>query len=192
MNNQADNRRNNTILSLIGLTALIIAIILTLLSMLYGNTTIVEGGDIKTTQSLTCESDQVVYPFFENDKANKRLLKISVIMHDDKVDTISLVYKLYYDDNRMIDGFTTSLHSAITESFGADGLEADALGATYSVLSDAAQMLLYAEARNINEVTNKYFLLENVKDVYEKDNVLKAYGAKGLKCVLNEQDNNNK
>ena len=183
MNNQTDNRRSNTILSLIGLTALIIAIVLTILSMLYGNTTIVEGGDVKTTQSLTCESDQIVYPFFKNDKANGRLLKISVIMHDDKIDTISLVYKLYYDDNRMIDGFTTSLHSAITESFGADGLEADALGVTYSSFSDSIQMTLYTESKSLDGITNKYFLLEDSYGNYDKDTILQVYKARKLKCT---------
>lgn len=170
-----------------GVTLIILAIIAFVAFLLHGSSIIVSGGgNITITHSVSCEGDGIKYPFGNSDGADKKTLSVKMVLNGDKMSTISLVYKLYYDDISKIERARTNFNSTINKAFSEDGLEAGAFGATYSALSDNMQMTLYAKAKDIDEVASKYFLLEDTKGDYEKSQILKVYSERGLSCIINE------
>ena len=171
----------------VAIALIVIVVVMIIIALTHGDMTVKNSGSITKVKSLRCESEQVKYPFY-NDSADKRMMRINIVMSDNGINSVSLVYRLYYDNlgEEMISRYTTGLQSTISESFGADGLKTNALNVTYSTFSDSTQMTLYTEARDINNVTKKYFLLEDIKDNYKVEDISKKYRDKGLICNLSE------
>lgn len=145
-----------------------------------------DGGMVETTRSISCESEENVYPFFRNDGAKSRNMKIKAVFSDDKLDKVSLIYRLKYDGEKTIEQMATKYDIVMNEAFDEDGLGGDALGASYSRLEDAVQMNLYAEANLINGITAKYFLLEGLSGHYSIDSLAENYNKMGFSCIINE------
>lgn len=181
--NESNNKRFWLFVSGIGLCAL--AVVFLILFLLQGETKYSdsEGSTIKT-QSITCAGDDITYPFQTASKSGA--IKIHTVLNDDKLKSVSLVYKLYYSDPTVIEQVTTRMNADMNRAFGENGLGADALGVTYSPLSDSVQMTLYAERKNLNSSTAKFFLLEGSSGDYKKDEILQIYGGKNLDCALSE------
>ena len=75
------HNKNNSVSAIIfaGAVFLIIALVLGVLFLMGGNTTTIIGDSgFDAVQSITCENDNVIYPFFQDD-AYKRYLKINMI-----------------------------------------------------------------------------------------------------------------
>lgn len=185
MNNQSEsnNKRSWLFVSGIGLCAL--AVVFLILFLLQGKTKYSDskGSTIKT-QSITCASDNVVYPF--QTASGGGAIKIHIVLNDDKLKSISLVYRLYYSDSSAIEQETTRLNADMNRAFGENGLGVDALGVTYSPLADSVQMTLYTERKSLNSDSAKFFLLEESSGDYTKDKILRIYGDKNLNCALSE------
>ena len=183
------HNKNNSVSAIIfaGAVFLIIALVLGVLFLMGGNTTTIIGDSgFDAVQSITCENDNVIYPFFQDD-AYKRYLKINMILKDNELETISLIYKIYFDDSSTIERNNNNFRATMNKSFGAYGLRADSLNATYSSLSDAVQLSLYAERDDINDVTSRYLLLDEINGNYEKNDIVKVYNSIGLDCIINEK-----
>ncbi len=185
MNNQneSNNKRFWLFVSGIGLCAL--AVVFLILFLLQGETKYSdsEGSTIKT-QSITCVGNNITYPF--QTAPGNGTVKIHAILNDDKLKSISLVYELHYSDPKIVEQETTKLNADMNRAFGANGLGADALGATYLSLTDLVQMTLYTERKSLNSNSAKFFLLGESSGNYEKDEILQIYGDKNLDCALSE------
>ena len=108
-----------------------------------------------------------------------------MVFNEKKLDSLSLIYRLYYDNNDKITGSEAVNHADMNKSFTKDGLSNDAFGATYAILNDSMQMTLNANKKQINGATAKYFLLDEVTN-YSKDNLKEHYESKGFKCKDNK------
>ncbi|MBR0431100.1 hypothetical protein IJJ05_02335, partial [Candidatus Saccharibacteria bacterium] len=64
------------------------------------------------------------------------------------------------------------------------GLGPDALEAKYARLSDGMKMSLYANSKNINDISSKYFYLENIER-YDLSSIQTLYQGLGFNCKLN-------
>lgn len=189
MDNNLDNKNDNSALTIViaGVILLVIAAVLVFFFLLNGNiVSVASNSNIKAVQSVVCENDNVIYPFFQ-DVADGHHLKINMILEDDELDTISLVYKLYYKDVAVIEQENVNFRVAMGKSFGANGLGADSLNATYSSLPDAVQLTLYAEQNDISDVASRYLLLDEIDGDYKKDAIVKVYNSIGLNCIINEK-----
>jgi len=144
------------------------------------------GSTIKTTQSLTCEGNNIVYPILQSINSDKKDMKINVIFDGDRVGSLSLVYKLYYSDVSSIDRASVNARIIMNESFDGAGLGSDALGVTYSKLDDAMQFGLYAQGTDINGATAKYFMIDSYDSKLDKDFLEKNYNNEGLKCTARQ------
>ena len=170
---------------LFGLCLVLVAIVLVILLFLNGNTTIENAdSDVTSTTALSCDSSKVVYPFFSYDNSKKKELKINVLFVNNKIDSISLIYNLYYGTQEEIAKSETLNHAEMNQSFVAKSLGPDAFGANYSKLNDSMQMTLNAEGRELNELSGKFFLLEKAGSSYDKDSLSKLYNSKGLNCTI--------
>ena len=112
-------------------------------------------------------------------------LKINMVMQGDKMDTISFIYKQFFDTHDAVQEATMFNRIAMDKSFASDSLGMEALGRTQVNLDDAAQLTLYTERQKINSQTAKYFMLEDASGSYGKDTLMKVYRNKGLKCTEN-------
>lgn len=176
---------DKTVLQSLGLCLLIIAVILIVIFFLNGSTTIYnDGGEIATTESITCESSEVSYPFFAFDNSDRKQLKINVLLSNNKIDQLSLIYRLYYNSSSDINTSETLNHANMNKHFGISGLTADALGAKYSKLDDSLQLTLNSKAKEINEISAKYYLLDEAANYYNKETITKNYNSKGLDCTI--------
>lgn len=163
---------------------LIVACVLVILFFLHGDTTVTKvENNIETMQSLVCEGHGIPYPFFLYDNAKDKSLKISAIFDDDKLNEISFVYRLSYDNSLQVKESEARNHAALGTSFGRDSLSVDALDVNFSILENVMQMSLYTEVGDMDVVKSKYFLLEDANGAYGIDDVVKIYTNKGLDCV---------
>ncbi len=180
------SKENNTtkkiIYAILGVLLIVVAVVLVILFLLRGNTTISDSTrtDI-VTESLSCEANDVEYPIFTFDKSDKKSFKINMVFGEKKLDTLSLIYRLYYSNTDDITESEVTNHIAMNESFADDGLQPNSFGAVFATLNDSMQMTLNAVKKQINGSSAKYFLLEEVAN-YSKDNLKKHYESKGFEC----------
>lgn len=143
-----------------------------------------EAQGTKFIKSITCETKDFSYPFFTYDEAKGRNLRIIAAYDDEKLESISLQYFLYYDDSATIVGSEAHNHAAMNIAFGSDGMEADSLGASYAILNDKLKFSLYAMSDNITETAQKYFLLDGASDL-KIETIQDKYAKLGIECVSN-------
>lgn len=184
--NKTKKRIGSEVFVAIGMFLVIVAVVLLLAFFLRGQTTVSgENPDVKSTISLNCVSDDYKYDFFPYDNSDNKNLKIDIIFENEKVSSASLVYMLYYQNVESITESDAENHASMNINFSKDGLEADALNANFSKLSDGLKMSLYANIEDINDVTSKYFLLDYFDKGYTIKNIQRIYESKGLICKSN-------
>lgn len=140
--------------------------------------TVVEN---KTTQTVTCESNTMEYPFFSFDESSRKSLRILAVMNEDTLQTISLQYMLYYDNDELIEKSESLNHAAMNMEFGRKGLASDAIGATYAKLSDGLRFNLYQTTENMVDAEKEYLLLDGISD-YSTANLIQMYSSLGMNC----------
>ncbi len=177
---------------LIGLLLLIAAAVFIIIFLVNGQTKVTgEFPEDEFMISTSCEADNVVYPFFKNN-SSKEKASIKIVSNDKKIDTLSLVYYLYYDTEDEITKSRDENHYAMNVSFDQAGLEPDALGANYSRLADSFKFSLFAKANILNSKTAKFFLLDGIdgNDGLKYDTAVSMYKSQGFKCTENKNNNN--
>ena len=186
-NNTKNNKsKNRWIYFLIGILCLVAAVVLLIIYLLQGRITVTnEGGEIETTESITCTSDKVSYPYFKEDDSKKKDLKINAIFNDNKLDVMTLTYQLSYDDENQAKQASAEHHAELNKQFYEDSMDADSLGTHFSVIKGIMQLSLRAESKEITGVTSKYFLIDNTSGIHKKDSLVKIFSNKGLNCTIN-------
>lgn len=185
MGDSPHKKRTINWLMLVGLALIIIAIIFFISFLMHGEVKI-DGQypEPKKSESITCEANGLSYPFFKYDNSNEKNITIRVAFNNDELDSISLVYMLYYSDDAKIVISEAENHGAMNLKFQSEGLGPDALEAKYARLSDGMKMSLYANSKNINDISSKYFYLENIER-YDLSSIQTLYQGLGFNCKLN-------
>ena len=165
---------------------LIFAVVVIILLASFFSQNKIENGSrteiIEQTKSLTCESNQYLYPFLKFDESDRKELKIVVTFNDDTFKVISLQQTLYYSDPELVMQSEAMNHAGLNVSFGENGLETDAFEANYAMLEDAMRFGIYGERNSVDDVGMQYFLLETI-DKYDYEQIRNAYENLGLICV---------
>ena len=176
---------------IVGILLFVLAIVLIIIFFVKGQVTVTgDFPDNEKTVSATCTSSTIGYPFFANNEAAKKDMSIKIVANEDKVDTLSLLYYLYYGSEDAITSSRDVNHYAVNKAFEEAGLEADALGANYSRLADSFKFTLFAKAPDLNSTTVKFFLLDGIKieDGIKYSTTKSMYKALGFKCTENNVD----
>ncbi len=168
----------------IGTSLLLTAIVLILCFFLQGETKVTDSGTtVEASKSLTCEAEGMQYPFFEYDNSTKKTTKINATFSGNKLDTISLIQGLYYNNSDEIARSEAENHSALNLKTQGEGLGPDAFGANYAKLSDRLKFSMYAKAEKLEYETVKYFELDWVESgTYNLPTMEKIYTEKGFNC----------
>jgi flagellar basal body-associated protein FliL len=185
-NSKNNNPKRGWIFLLMGILCVVVALVLIIVYFMHGKiTTTNNGGEIETTESITCTSDQIAYPYFKADESKKKDLKINAVFNNGKLDTITLTYQLDYDDEVQAEQASAEHHAELNKKFYEDSMNADALGTHFSVIKETMQLSLRAESKEITGVTSKYFLIDNTSGNHKKDSLVKIFSNKGLNCTIN-------
>lgn len=182
-----NRNKNNWLWVLLGIIFIVVAVVLVILFLLQGKTFMsTSDGELKNTSALSCTGTDIEYPFIVNDTKNHSM-KIKIIFQSGQLNTISLTYQMYYDSVSKIEQNVTDSSIALDKAFYQDGLPPDSLGSKFSALSNSAQMSIFSEAANLNDITAKYFLLEDTENNYTQNNLKEAYEEKGLECIAKNE-----
>lgn len=173
---------------IISLGLICIAVVCFIIFFLHGGTTVIENGGGDTTQErLVCKSTSTAYPLFTYDNSNGKSMEISATFKDKELETISLIYKLFYDDTKLINESESFNHAALNTLSQDEGLGPDAFDAKFSKLKDSLQLSLYVNSSNINNKSLKYFMLDSLNNKpYTQDMLSKAYTKQGFTCEAQE------
>ncbi len=165
---------------------IVVSVVSVFIFLLHGETTHNNtNGNIDSTSYLVCESDRVEYPFYVDKEAIGTNIKINATFNASGLDTISLVYQVNYNGQDLVKNGLVQMHIAMNDAFGKYSLASDSFGATYSNLEKTAQLGLYAEKREINDVRARFFMLDGINGAYNRDNITKLYNSKGIDCLIN-------
>lgn len=174
-------------LATIGISLILTAVVLVLWFLLRGETTVTGGWtESVETVALSCEGNDVNYPIFSSE--TKGSVKINAIFGDDKIDTISLIWRAQYEnDQARVEG-QVKASRAMEEAFVAVGMAIDSLDAVYSGLDDDVfQMSLYGKHKDLDNRTYKFFMLSELTNgEYSLDMVKRVYKNKSLNCVVKD------
>lgn len=179
-----EKKVSRTFLVIVGIILVCVAITCFVLFMINGET------KIKSTQSknkylerLVCESDNTTYTLFSYDNSVSKNLKITMTFNEKKLDTISLIYKLKYDDIDEVGKSESINHGKFNTTSQEDGLGPDAFGAVFSKLKETLQLSLYASDSDIDSKALKYFMLDNLASAsYNLEKITDVYANLGLNC----------
>lgn len=168
-----------------GILLICAAVICLLISLMYGKTTVTNiYGDEEERENLICESHITAYPLFSYDNSDSKTLKINVIFEADKIASISLIYKLNYNNEAETKKSESVNHGSLNTLSQNEGLGPDAFEAKYSKLSDGLQLSLFASGEEITTKALKYFMLEGLTPSYTKEGVKEIYASQGLNCEV--------
>lgn len=176
-------KRKIDIKLLFGLFLVLVAVVLLVLFLTQGETTVTGGfPNNEKSVSMTCGSTAIKYPFFIEDNPTRKVLEVKIVASGDRVDKIGLVYQLYFNSENAIKESRDRNHYEMNRLFGEDKLEADALGAMYSKMSDSFKFSLFAESEELDKTTAKYFMLDDTSDI-KYSTLKKYYQTKGFTCT---------
>ena len=175
----------------VGVLLIVVAVFLLVWFLLNGERTVTGGypGSEKVA-ALSCFSQNKAYPVLEgeNDHTEVKDLKIDAIFNGQELNTVALVYMLYYHTSEQIDANESKLHVAMNDAFSDDNLSPDAFSANYNKLPNGLKITLYATRSEITENAAKYFLLDfDKKNPLTLDSMKKNYEEKDFVCSVNDK-----
>ena len=172
-------------LGFLSIVLVCVSVVSILLFLMHGETTVTgvyDGAEVQ--YDLVCESGITAYPLFNYDNSYKKSLKINAIFKSNKISSISLIYKLFYDNQADIDKSESINHAALNLLSQGEGLGPDVYDAKFSKLTDGLQLSLYASGNNITEKALKYFMLSDLTAPYTQEKTARVYANKGLDCEI--------
>ncbi|MBR5647656.1 hypothetical protein IKW73_01805 [Candidatus Saccharibacteria bacterium] len=137
------------------------------------------------TTTLSCQAENVAYPFFEKNDGTSKTLKITASFSNDELSSIYLKYFMAYDSADAIERSEATNHFHVSRMFENDGLAPAAYTSTYNQLDDGLQFSIYASGSEIDEYALKYFMLGGMINLskYSMENVEKVYADGGISCA---------
>lgn len=171
-----------------GMLLVIIAVVLLGWFFLKGETK-VSGNwpEPETAQSVVCEAEGVLYPFFKYDNSDRKTMTVKAIFKNDALYSIALTNMLYYSDIAKIDLSESENHAAVNLKSQAEGLGADVMDSKYSKLDNGMKMSMYALAKDVTSEAAKYLMLDVAPEngQYSLSLIKEIFTKKGFNCVEN-------
>lgn len=179
--------KSGVVMKVAGAVLIVAAVVLLAVFLVNGQTQV--GGAYPapvTSKTLVCETSGLAHPVAGDKFATSSTMKINAIIDGEKLKVISLIYTTNYADEVAAEDGRNEEHAAMNLSYADEGLEVDALGASYSRSGTKVTMSLYATANEVNSVSEKYLLLDGLGTGNYTAKLMKtAYEQKGFKCIEN-------
>ncbi len=180
----AKNHKNVVKVAVSVLSLIIILIITVLIFMIINSKeTYTSDNDNKiSTESIYCYSSSIDAPFFRSAYANTETHEIKVIFDDGLADKITYTYKGTFSNNKDAEQMNADSQARYNIYMGSDG---DKLSATFNVIENTYNVVVYGKAANFDNKIAAIFYLDNLSkklDKYSSDELMRLYKEKGFKC----------
>ena len=141
-------------------------------------------GSKRDSTSLSCFNDNMLYPFFRYDNSSKKEIRVDARFIDEDVESISIKLSMSYGNNDEANTSEIQNRAALGIRLGNDGLNADDLSMSYSTNDGTTIISMYADKAKIDNVTEKYFLIND--DVLKRsaNEYMKLYQTQGFQCAI--------
>jgi|GEM_PF-1551194 len=166
----------------IGLTLILTAVALLVWFFLKGET-VVEGEFLgnDSQNSVTCTIMNRNYFNFKPVDSDGAETKVIMMFDNDKLKTISLLQKYFYNTNKLATSDSSRLSIAVGENLAKKELGYDALSRDVVVNGNTLQMSLYATGDEIDWRNKEFFIIDGSPEVSSE--YIKNYTSKGFNCV---------
>lgn len=173
------------------ITVLIVSIIFTILGIclflwFFANGETTTTGHFpkpETSESLTCESNNIQLPILNTDNTTKTSSKVMVTFTENKLNSISMTYSLYYNSQNQVETSESTNHAKLNLKTQEEGLGPNIFNLHFSKFNDHLEIHMYADSNNITEKTSSYLLLDNIKTL-DKSTIRQNYIDRDFKCVV--------
>ena len=187
MENKTKNKQK-VWLTIIGIFLILISIVSIICFLLSGQTTTTgQTGSIVSSNSLTCEGNNIPYQFLSYDNAKSKNAKITASFNDDKLNAISFSYTLYYGSPEQAEESKTINSAELNVFYGKDGLPANSFSKSLYADNEKTVISLYANTDDFNDRTSKYFIADGLGKNSSFDSFVKKYEEQGFICKQNNQ-----
>lgn len=178
-------------ISLILPAGIILVVVILFVSLLFAmrgeNITVGAWPETESTDSLSCSSNNVEYPFFKYDNSTKKKMEVSMIFENSILKSTSLLYVLYYPNVEEVNRSNAINQNAMGRNMGENGFSTTAFNINYQILADSLQMSLFMKSDEITDESSKYLLLDSIDTRGLTKTALKnAYSNKGFACTNNK------
>ena len=178
-----DVKRNTLYVIIVLVLAAILILTVFLFFWLNGETK--TTGQIELSESndlVVCTNINFDYPFFVNDNTISKETTIKMVFKNDNLSSIYLNQQMFYNNASDASASSAVNHANMNKSFGST-YGADAFNATYFVDGTKMRMTLYAEARQLDEDSGKYFLITTIAN--KKKDLTDNYKTQNFTCINN-------
>ncbi len=178
--NTTIGKRKKAIMIGFSISLVVVAIILLIVFLLRGQTTI-SGNftDNETEESLLCERQNAGYFLFNDSRILGDSTKLTLIFTDTGLRLASLIYSATTDNNTIAQNIEAVMMSELNKSFGKE-YGFNGLGANFISDGNTARMSLTANASEIDTNGRKYFLIDGIPDY--KNNYYEELTRRGFNC----------
>ena len=175
----------------LGVLLIVVAVFLLIWFLLNGEKTVTGGyPGAEKVVALSCLKQNETHPVLkdQDDKTEVKDLRIDAIFSGQELNSIALMYMLYYNNAEQINVNEPKLHIALNNAFSKDDLSPDAFSANYNKLPEGLKITFYATRSEVTENAAKYFLLDFAKrNPLTLDSMKKNYEEKDFVCSINDK-----
>lgn len=188
-------KKNHKGLKLVAFLTLIATIIIVVLWLLRGKTTI--SGQYPANvrnESLICESNSITYEKVNNVNSDNKELKISMVFNDvNTLSSASLKYVLHFASSQEVHDADAISHAQFNIALQNLGYDSGKFNNKFSEIdNDLVITLNLSSSKGLDDVTRSYFLIEYTKDgklpktlsEYQKN-----YESQGFSCTPTVDNN---
>ena len=186
---KAKNRSAGAICAAVVILVLVVGLVLVFL-MNRTETRTWHDETTTTTGSLVCTNASPANAFFKHDDEVSAEHKIKVTFKGDQFDKLNYTYTGEFESNEEATSALSEMHADYNIYMGENGLDQEALYATFSPMENEGVINLYISRDDFNSATAKFVFLSNGEfkkmGKYSAEEVQKVYKNKGFTCQLSE------
>ena len=182
-----EKKDNKKYFELAGFLLLLLAVVIVIILLLRGKT-ITTGKypeDVRN-ESFTCVAENLDYPVFGKINTKKSLKITSVFEGEDALQSLSLVYTLYYGSRQEVTASEAHNHAVLNKALGAAGFSASKFNYKFALFDDHLTLQLFASSSDIDEMAAKFLMIatndEGKIDVKTLKEYVKNYESQGFTC----------
>ncbi len=188
MNN---NQEKRAILPIILLCVVLGALFVILFLLFTDNkSTIINEGDLTERQdAVVCSINSNIESPFYYAEASKVSHTIKIMVNDNKLDSFFYEYKGQFASDSAAEGAMTNAHAGYDVYLGENEVS-DKPESHFNYFDKSGNITLYADLKQINIYTGKYFFLEDVManniKARNEGEIIKYYEDLGFSCKTNQ------
>ena len=182
----APEKKDHKAIKLISLLLFLLIVVIIIIWLLHGKTTTHgQYPENLKNESLTCISNELIYPATPATVSEDRELKINAIFNgENHLSSINLSYSLSYQTTDDVVKAEALAHADFNRKLGKRGFSAGKFNNKFTVLNDRLVVSIYGNTSDITQETSDFFMIDSntelPKTIWEYK---KAFEATGFKCT---------